>query len=432
MKQKEFAKDLINFIYDSPTSFNAVNTSKKLLNKNGFEELILNEKWNLKVGGKYYITKNSSALVSFVINSDNIEKEGFRIISSHSDSPSFRIKPNAEMSVENTYLKLNTECYGGPILNTWLDRPLSVAGRVVLKGENVLRPLEKIVNINKPICIIPNLAIHMNKTINDGYSLNKQKDMLPLVGLLNESLEKDNFLLNTLSKELNISKEDIIDFDLFLYEFEKGNLIGQNEEFISSSRLDNLSMAHASIHAIIDTKGNYGINMVSVFDNEEVGSSTKQGADSNMLLNILERICLSLGKDREEFFNALYSSFMISADLAHAVHPNISEKHDPTNRPVMGGGPVIKINANQSYTSDAYSISIYKNICKEADVSYQEFVNRSDERGGSTIGPISSNHIDIPSVDIGSPILAMHSIRELGSVDDHYSIYKTFSKFYEI
>lgn len=432
MKQKEFAKDLIDFIYDSPTSFNAVNTSKKILNKNGFEELRLNEKWKLRIGGKYYITKNSSALVSFVINSDNIEKEGFRIISSHSDSPSFRIKPNAEMSAENTYLKLNTECYGGPILNTWLDRPLGIAGRVVVKGYSVLRPLEKIININKPICIIPNLAIHMNRTINDGYSLNKQKDMLPLVGLLNESLEKDNFLLNTLSKELNISNEDIIDFDLFLYEFEKGSLIGKNEEFISSSRLDNLSMAHASIHAITNTNGKYGINLVSLFDNEEVGSSTKQGADSNMLVNILEKICLSLGKDREEFFNTLYSSFMISADLAHAVHPNISEKHDPTNRPIMGGGPVIKINANQSYTSDAYSISIYKNICKEANVSYQEFVNRSDERGGSTIGPISSTHIDIPSVDIGSPILAMHSIRELGSVEDHYSIYKTFSKFYEI
>lgn len=432
MKQKEFAKDLIDFIYDSPTSFNAVNTSKKILNKNGFEELRLNEKWKLRIGGKYYITKNSSALVSFVINSDNIEKEGFRIISSHSDSPSFRIKPNAEMSAENTYLKLNTECYGGPILNTWLDRPLGIAGRVVVKGYSVLRPLEKIININKPICIIPNLAIHMNRTINDGYSLNKQKDMLPLVGLLNESLEKDNFLLNTLSKELNISNEDIIDFDLFLYEFEKGSLIGKNEEFISSSRLDNLSMAHASIHAITNTNGKYGINLVSLFDNEEVGSSTKQGADSNMLVNILEKICLSLGKDREEFFNTLYSSFMISADLAHAVHPNISEKHDPTNRPIMGGGPVIKINANQLYTSDAYSISIYKNICKEANVSYQEFVNRSDERGGSTIGPISSTHIDIPSVDIGSPILAMHSIRELGSVEDHYSIYKTFSKFYEI
>lgn len=205
------------------------------------------------------------------------------------------------MNAENTYLKLNTECYGGPILNTWLDRPLGIAGRVVVKGDSVLRPLEKIVNINKPICIIPNLAIHMNRTINDGYSLNKQKDMLPLVGLLNESLEKDSFLLNTLSKELNISNEEIIDFDLFLYEFEKGSLIGQNEEFISSSRLDNLSMVHASIHAIINTNGKYGINLVSLFDNEEVGSSTKQGADSNMLVNILERICLSLGKDREEF-----------------------------------------------------------------------------------------------------------------------------------
>ena len=219
---------------------------------------------------------------------------------------------------------------------------------------------------------------------------------------------------------------------LFLYEFEKGSLIGPNEEFISTGRLDNLSMAHASLHALIDTKGKYGVNVVAVFDNEEVGSSTKQGADSNMLLNLLERICISLGKNREEFFNSMYSSFMISADLAHALHPNMVEKHDPTNRPVMGKGPVIKINANQAYTSDAHSISIYKAICKEANVEYQEFVNRSDERGGSTIGPISSTHIDIPSVDIGSPILAMHSIRELGNVEDHLNIYKTFSTFYEI
>lgn len=432
MNEKKFAKDLIEFIYNSPTSFHAVNTSKEILNGNGFEELKLNEKWNLEVDKKYYITKNLSAIIAFTINSDNIEKEGFRIVSSHSDSPTFRIKPNAEMSVENTYLKLNTECYGGPILNTWLDRPLGIAGRVVLKGESILKPREEIVNINKPICIIPNLAIHMNRTINEGYALNKQKDMLPLVGLLNDSLEKDNFLVNQLASNLGVNIEDIIDFDLFLYEFEKGSLIGPNEEFISTGRLDNLSMAHASLHSLIDTKGNYGVNVVSVFDNEEVGSSTKQGADSNMLLNILERICMSLGKDREEFFTSIYSSFMISADLAHAVHPNVTEKHDPTSRPVMGCGPVIKINANQAYTSDAYSISVYKNICMESGVDYQEFVNRSDERGGSTIGPISSTHIDIPSVDVGSPILAMHSIRELGSVKDHYNIYKTFSKFYEI
>ncbi|MGL5348654.1 MAG: M18 family aminopeptidase [Peptostreptococcaceae bacterium] len=432
MKKIEFANNLIDFIHNSPTAFHAVDTSRKLLDKNEFEELKLDQKWNLKEGGKYYITKNLSAIIAFTINSNNIEKEGFRLIGSHSDSPTFRVKPNAEMTVENTYLKLNTECYGGPILNTWLDRPLGIAGRVVLKGESILNPVEKLVNLNKPVCIIPNVAIHMNRSINEGYAYNKQKDMLPLVGLLNDSLEKDNFLLNQIASILDVNKEEIIDFDLFLYEFEKGSLIGPNEEFISTGRLDNLSMAHASLYALINTRGKSGVNVVAVFDNEEVGSSTKQGADSNMLLNILERISISLGKDREEFLTSIYSSFMISADLAHAIHPNMVEKHDPTNRPVMGKGPVIKINANQAYTSDAHSISVYKSICKEANVDYQEFVNRSDERGGSTIGPISSTHLDIPSVDIGSPILAMHSIRELGSVEDHYSIYKTFSKFYEI
>lgn len=431
MKRK-FATDLLNYIYESPTAFHAVKTSEILLKSNGFEEIKLNEKWNLKVGGKYFVTKNSSSIIAFVVNSDKIEKEGFRIIGSHSDSPTFRIKPNAEMSVEQTYLKLNTEAYGGSILSTWFDRPLSIAGRVILKSKDTLYPKEELININKPICIIPNLAIHLNKSVNEGYKFNKQKDMLPLVGLINDTLEKDDFLLNQISKSLNINKQDILDFDLYLYEYEKGSLIGANEEFISSSRLDNLSMAHASLHGLIDSKGKSGINIVAVFDNEEVGSSTKQGADSNMLLNILERICLCLGKDREEFFTAIYSSFMISADLAHAVHPNLMEKHDPTNRPVIGGGPVIKISANQSYTSDAYSAGIYKNICEKANVKYQEFVNKSDERGGSTIGPISSTHLDITSVDIGSPILAMHSIRELGNVEDHMKIYKTFVELYRI
>jgi aspartyl aminopeptidase len=261
---------------------------------------------------------------------------------------------------------------------------------------------------------------------------NKQVDMLPLVGILNDTLEKDNYLLKEISKELDVDIEDIVDFDLFLYEFEKGCLMGANNEFISIGRQDNLSMAYTSIKSLIEARSGKGINVVSIFDNEEVGSSTKQGADSNMLLNILERICISLGKDREEFFEAIYSSYMISADLAHAVHPNITSKHDPTNRPVMGGGPAIKINANQAYTSDAYSTSIYKNICKSAGVKYQEFVNRSDEKGGSTIGPISSTHLDIPSVDVGCPILSMHSIRELGCVEDYIDIYKTFRTLYSL
>ncbi|MEF9991612.1 MAG: M18 family aminopeptidase [Peptostreptococcaceae bacterium] len=432
MNSKEFAKNLIGFIHNSPTAFHSVETSEELLKLNGFENLDARSNWDIKKGGKYYTTKNSSAIIAFTVDTDNLKEDGFRIIGSHSDSPSFRIKPSPEMEVEKTYLKLNTECYGGPILNTWLDRPLAIAGRVVLKGENVLRPTETLVNINRPICIIPNLAIHMNREVNDGFALNKQKDMLPLVGLLNDTLEKENFLVKTIAKELGVKIEEILDFDLFLYEYEKGILIGANEEMISCGRLDNLSMAHASLHALVDAKAVNGVNVVAVFDNEEVGSSTKQGADSNMLINVLERISLGLGQTREEFFRSLYSSFIISADLAHAVHPNVPEKHDPTSRPVMGKGPVIKINANQAYTSDSQSIAVYKMICKQAGVNCQEFVNRSDVRGGSTIGPISSTHIDIPSVDIGSPILAMHSIRELGCVEDHMDIYKTFKVFYEL
>lgn len=429
---KKFAENMLDFIYESPTQFNAVAVSAEMLEKNGFEKLNPKENWKLEVGKKYYTTKNSSALVAFKVNSDEIEKEGFRIIGSHTDSPGFRIKPNAEMESCGAYLKLNTEGYGGMILSTWLDRPLAMAGRVFLRGENPFKPVEKIVNINKPVCIIPNLAIHMNRSINDGYKYNKQTDMLPLVGLINEQLEKDNYMVKLLASELDVEVEEIIDFDIFLYEYEKGCFTGANEEFISTGRLDNLSMYYSSVEALLDSDSKSGISIAVGFDNEEVGSSTKQGADSNMLLNILERICISLGKDRQQFFEAIENSFIISSDLAHAVHPNVNGMADPTNRPVMGKGPVIKVHAGQAYTSDGYSISAYKEICRECGVEYQEFVNKSDQRGGSTIGPISSTHIDIPSVDIGAPILSMHSIRELGCSEDFYNTYKTFVKFYEI
>ena len=429
---KKFAENMLDFIYNSPTQFNAVEVSAEMLEKNGFEKLNPKENWKLEVGKKYYTTKNSSALVAFKVNSEEVEKEGFRIIGSHTDSPGFRIKPNAEMEACGAYLKLNTEGYGGMILSTWLDRPLAMAGRVFLRGENPFKPVEKTVNINKPVCIIPNLAIHMNRSINDGYKYNKQTDMLPLVGLINEQLEKDNYMVKLLASELNVEVEEIIDFDIFLYEYEKGCFTGANEEFISTGRLDNLSMYYSSIEALLDSDSKSGISIAVGFDNEEVGSATKQGADSNMLLNILERICISLGKDRQQFFEAIENSFIISSDLAHAVHPNINSMADPTNRPVMGKGPVIKVHAGQAYTSDGYSISVYKEICRECGVEYQEFVNKSDQRGGSTIGPISSTHIDIPSVDVGAPILSMHSIRELGCSEDFYNTYKTFMKFYEI
>jgi len=428
----EFAQNLIDYIYDSPTAFHAVAKVKEDLCKEGFVELKEEEKWNLQKGGKYFVTKNDSALTAFVVGKGEIEENGFKIIGAHTDSPSFRIKPAPEMVVDNTYVRLNTEVYGGPILSTWMDRPLGVAGRVTLRSGNILYPETRLVNINKPIMIIPNLAIHMNRDVNTGIELNKQKDTLPLLSMVNEELEKNNYLMSAIAKELSVELKQIIDFDLFLYEYEKGSIIGLNNEFISSSRLDDLAMVHAGIKALTRVEAVEATNVMVCFDNEEVGSSTKQGADSNMLADILERITISLGKNREDFLRALSKSFMISADNAHAVHPNSPEKNDPTNKLYMNKGPVIKINANQSYTTDSNSDAVYELVCEKAGVPVQKFVNRSDARGGSTIGPISSTHLNIRSVDMGNPTLAMHSIRELGGVLDHTYATKSFEEFYKI
>ena len=431
-KELKLAKELIDFIYESPSAFHAAESVKNQLKANGFKELKDQDRWKLQNEGKYYVTKNDSALFAFVVGKGSPAEKGFKIIGAHTDSPSFRIKPNPEITSEDTYVKLNTEVYGGPILNTWLDRPLAVAGRVTLKGENLLNPLTKLVNINRPILIIPNLAIHMNREVNKGVELNRQKDTLPLLSLINEEMQKGSYLLNTVAAELKVSAADILDFDLFLYEFEKGSIIGLNNEFISSPRLDDLAMVHAGIKALISIDVSEAANVMACFDNEEVGSSTKQGADSELLSNLLERIVLALGGDREDFFRAVSRSFMISADLAHAVHPNSGEKADPINRPVINKGPVIKLAANQSYTTDSNSAAVYELICIQAGVPVQRYVNRSDSPGGSTIGPISSTHLAIRSVDMGTPILAMHSIRELGGVLDHSFVLKSFEEFYKI
>lgn len=428
----QLAKELIDFLYESPTAFHAVENVKNELTKNGFRELKEEESWKLKKEGKYFVTKNDSALIAFKVGTGRIEEQGFKIIGAHTDSPTFRVKPSPEITAENKYIKLNTEVYGGPILNTWFDRPLSLAGRVTVKGKNPLFPETRLVNINRPILVIPNLAIHMNREVNDGVKLNRQKDTLPLLSMINEKLESGKYLINTIAEELKIAVEDVLDFDLFLYEFEKGCIMGLNNEFISSSRLDDLAMVHAGIKSLINTQASSGTNVMACFDNEEVGSETKQGAASELLAHILERIVLCLGGDREHYFRALAKSFLISADLAHAVHPNNGEKHDPVLRPVINGGPVIKVAASQSYTSDSNSSVVYEEICKKAGVPVQRFVNRSDLRGGSTIGPISSTHLHIRAVDMGTPILSMHSVRELGGVKDHYYCVKSFETFYSI
>ncbi|WP_010241484.1 M18 family aminopeptidase [Clostridium arbusti] len=428
----ELAENLIDFIYESPSAFHAVKSVKKILSRKGFMELKEGDRWELQKGGKYFVIRNDSAIISFIVGSGIIAKKGFKIIGAHTDSPSFRIKPCPEITAEKNYIKLNTEVYGGPILNTWLDRPLSLAGRVTIKGKELLYPEAALVNIKRPIMIIPNLAIHMNRAINKGVELNRQIDVLPLLGLINDTLEKDNLLVKTIAKEFNIAPEEILDFDLFLYEYDKGNIMGLNNEFVSSSRLDDLEMVHAGLIAFADSDVTDATNVLACFDNEEVGSSTKQGADSEFLASTLERIVISFGGDREDYFRSLYKSFMISADAAHAVHPNRGDKSDPTNRPIINKGPVIKISSNQKYTSDSNSISVYEELCKNANVPVQKFVNRSDEVGGSTIGPISSTHVGIRTVDMGTPLLAMHSVRELCGVDDHLYVKKSFEEFYKL
>lgn len=430
--EKNLALDLIDFLYKSPTAHHSVKTIRERLELNGFNEVKESDKWNLQKDGKYYVIKNDSALIAFTIGNGDIEEAGFKLIGAHTDSPGFRIKANPEMVSEGTYLKLNTEVYGGPILYTWFDRPLGIAGKVTIKGSSPLKPEVKLVNINKPLLIIPSLAIHMNRSVNEGLNINKQKDTLPLLSLINEKFEKDGYLLKILAEELKVDTSDILGFDLGLYEIEKGAIIGLNEEFISAGRLDDMWMVYAGIQALIESKPNKSTKVMVCMDNEEIGSLTAQGANSALLLNILERITLALGKDREGLHRALANSLMISADLAHAVHPNLEEKHDPTNRPVLGKGPVLKTAASGSYSTDSYNAAIFEGLCNSAEVPYQKFFNRSDVRGGTTIGPITSSLLTIPVMDMGAPLLSMHSIRELAAVKDNVYTIKLFTQFYNL
>ncbi|MBP1889110.1 aspartyl aminopeptidase [Clostridium moniliforme] len=430
--EKKLATELIDFLYNSPTAYHAASSVKDMLDNNGFTELFEKDSWSLEKGKKYYLVKNDSAVIAFKVGNGDIEKDGFRIIGSHTDAPGFKIKPNAEMKSEDHYVRLNTEVYGGPILYTWFDRPLGIAGRVILKGKSPLKPEVRLVNVNKPVLIIPSLAIHMNRSVNDGYAFNKQKDTLPLVGFVNEKLEKEGYLISLLTKELGVNKEDILDFDLFLYEYEKGCIMGINDEFISSGKLDDQWMVFAGIKALMNSTDIDSTKVMICIDNEEIGSLTAQGAQSNFIRRTLERISIALSKNTEEFFRALSNSLMISADLAHAVHPNLPEKHDPSNRPVLGNGPVLKIAASGSYSTEGVAAGVFESVCKEANVPMQKFVNRSDVRGGTTIGPMSAADLCIPVVDMGAPILGMHSVRELATVKDNFYTIEAFTKFFSL
>ena len=424
------AEDLLSFLDNSPCNFFAVKTIKSELDAKGFVELKASDKWQINKGGKYYVTKNDTAIFAFKVGNQPISETGFKIIAAHCDSPCMRIKPNPELYSDGV-IRLNAEIYGGPILYTWFDRPLSLAGRVMLHNpEDPLHPTTRLINFNRPVLIIPHLAIHFNRNVNDGNKISRQKDMIPVAGIITEKLERKNFLLNKIAEELSVKVEDIVDFDLTVYNYQKASLVGFENEFISSGRIDDLSMAHAAVCAILDGTDTETTSISAIFDNEETGSGTKQGAASPVLANIMRRIAIATNVDEEGFYQSLDKTFMISADNAHAAHPNYPEKYDITNHPVMGGGPVVKINANCKYMTDAKSSSMFIELCRRSNVPYQYFVNHSDVAGGSTLGNILTSQIDITGVDMGNPIWAMHSAMETGSIKDHEYVIKLFTDFF--
>lgn len=423
---------LLDFLNASPVNFLAANKVARELEAEGFQRIDATAPLpEIRPGGQYYVTKNDSSIYAFRMGQKPLSEVGFHIICAHCDSPTFRIKPNAEMLCQKGVVKLNTEVYGGPIMSTWMDRPLSLAGRVILRGNDALHPETMLLHIRRPLLQIPNLAIHFNRQVNDGVKLSKQKDMLPIIGIINNTFEANDLMLRLISDELNVETSDILDFDLYLYDVTPACLFGLNNEFISSGRLDDLSMVHAALEALLDADKESEVTQVmAIFDNEETGSQTKQGAGSPFLAHILQRLVLAQGDTIDGFYQAVEKAFMISADNAHAWHPNYNEKYDPTNHPVMGGGPVIKFNAAQKYASDAVSAAVFKEICREAEVPCQYFVNHSDVAGGSTLGNILASSLPLQGVDMGNPIWAMHSCRETGHIDDHIFCVKAFTKFY--
>jgi len=474
VKYQQTAMEMMEFIEKSPTCFHTVANVKTTLDAAGFVELKETEKWSINNGKGYYVTRNDSSVIAFRMpenpeKSGNVtanitsmsemedtasvktswvgEIKGFHIVASHSDSPSFKLKEQPEIRVEESYVKLNTEKYGGMILSTWMDRALSVAGRIVVKNQ-ADKLMTKLVNIEKDLCVIPNLAIHMNRDMNKGVEYNPQVDMLPLMagvmelgdcggdaskdeqGVEGKNCTKD-ILRGMIARCAGVNPENICGQDLFLYVREKGKLLGANGEFVFSPRLDDLQCVYASVKAFEESRSDGYINLCAVFDNEEVGSATRQGADSTFLEDVLLRISEAMGQSAGEYRQMLAGSFLISADNAHAVHPNHPEKADPTNRPYLNKGIVIKYHGSQKYTTDAVSGAKMKQLCEKAGVPCQTYANRSDIAGGSTLGNISTAHVSVASVDIGFPQLAMHSaVETAGSRDTEYGI-QVLKAFYE-
>ncbi|MCR5108137.1 MAG: M18 family aminopeptidase [Lachnospiraceae bacterium] len=438
-----YSDKLIDFIKTAVSPFHAVEAAAGELKKEGFKELFYNDEWKLKKGGKYYIKHHGSTLFAFAAGKKDPLKGDLRIATAHTDFPCLRIKTNPDIRSDG-YASVNIEVYGGAILNTWLDRPLSVAGRVALRSDDVLHPRMINIDIRRPVMTIPNVAIHINREINKGYELNKQKEMLPISGILPSALLSDDekeeksaelkkqdrdYFMNFLAAELGVEKKDILSFELCVYNCEQGCYLGINNDFISAPRLDNMTSVFSDLVGITEASRDTGINIMAAFDHEEIGSRTKQGAGSMALSHLVQRIYEALGAKESLYMEKLSQGLMLSVDVGHAYHPYMGNKYDPVNKALLNSGVSVKEAAAQSYATDSEALAVIKQMLDHGSVPYKEFVNRSDGTSGSTLGSIASSFLPMLTVDVGVPLLAMHSARELmGSKDEEYlcMLLKTF------
>lgn len=418
------SEELFSLLEEGTSPYQVVLYTEEYLKRAGFTALSFGEPWKLSAGGKYYVNHHGSTLFAFTMPEGEEQSGDIRIAAAHTDFPCLRIKPNPDVK-NASYAQVNVEMYGGAILNTWLDRPLSAAGRVAVKSDQIFCPDIRYVDLKKPVFTIPNLAIHMNREVNKGVELNKQVDMIPLFGM-------ETSFLSYLAGELSVKEEDILDFELYIYCAEKPSFVGGNEEFISSPRLDNLTSVVALSRAIREAGTRGGINLIALFDHEEIGSQTKQGAGSFMLSELLDKILLGTGLDAIAAKEAKYRSMMLSVDVAHAMHPNQMGKTDITNQPVLGKGLCIKEACSQSYATDCEAIGAVQQLCEAKKIPYQKFVNRSDMLGGSTLGSIASALLPVKTIDIGVPLLAMHSARELMGKEDMKALCDCVREFFSV
>ncbi|WP_394826567.1 M18 family aminopeptidase [Pendulispora albinea] len=423
-------KDLLAFLRQSPTPYHAVESAVTRLEAAGFRPLLETDSWSDLAPGKYFVSHGESALLAFIIPSSR-NVRGFRIVGAHTDSPNLRLKPKPEYKKEG-YAQLGVEVYGGALLNSWLDRDLSLAGRVLVRGEKDAI-VSRLVRFDRALCRVPQLAIHLDRDVSDkGLVLNKQEHLAPILGLADGSAD----VVGLCARELHVDRAHIVSTDLMLYDIVAPTVGGADGEFLFSARLDNQAMCHAAILALIDAAARADssdvVPLAALFDHEEVGSQSATGAGSAFLPRVLERIVLGSGKSQDDVHRAFAGSMCVSADMAHAVHPNYVERHEPRHRPVLNGGPVIKVNSQQRYATSAKTAALFADLCRASDVPVQSYAHRTDLPCGSTIGPITATKLGIATVDVGNPMLSMHSIRELGGTKDPERMTRVLARFYGV